>query len=290
MKSIRYFLEYLALKIYSLICAVLPLEKASNMGARLGWFIGKRLDHTKFMKQRIEKHLGITDGSAIAQGSWENVGRIISEYPHLKDLTANHVRIENKEIIDDLIAKNTPLFFISGHIGNWEVMPPTLLHYFDIKLNSLYREPNNKMVAGLLEKMRSQKDMLRGIPKSRGGAKDLVVYMRKKDYIGFLFDQKYNEGDPIPFLGELAKSYTPIIPLCQKFGYTLVPGSVRRENKTNFVLTIEKPISLFDTDNNPRDKVEVFQDMHKILERWIKERPEEWLWQHRRWGKDKNKA
>jgi KDO2-lipid IV(A) lauroyltransferase len=44
-----------------------------------------------------------------------------------------------------------------------------------------------------------------------------------------------------------------------------------------------------DAENQPRPAEDVIAEAHALLESWIKERPEQWLWQHRRWGNSAQK-
>ncbi len=289
MKKIRYLLEFLLLRLYVLICQILGPKAASDMGGWLGRTIGPLLAKSKEVDSRIHKHLDVSPEEAknITKAMWENMGRLMSEYPHLKFLAENNVTIHNSELVKNLHKQGTPIMFLSGHIGNWEIYPPALAHHLGIHFNGLYRTPNNPMVADLLRDMRSIKGAHKTIPKSKKGAKQLIQHMKKKEHIGFLFDQKYNEGKPVPFLGQNAMSYTAIIPLSQRYNYTVIPSQVKRLDKYNFEITFHEPIALFDADGKARDEIDVFLDMNAQLEAWIKEAPAQWLWLHRRWGKQK---
>lgn len=289
MKKIRYLLEFLLLRLYVLICQILGPKAASNMGGWLGRTIGPLMAKSKKVEARVHKHLNLPPEEAkkVTKAMWENMGRLMSEYPHLKFLAENNVTMRNGELVKNLHKQGTPIMFLSGHIGNWEIYPPALAHHLGVHFNGLYRTPNNPMVANLLKKMRSIKGAHNIIPKSKKGAKQLIQHMKNKDHIGFLFDQKYNEGQPVPFLGQDAMSYTAIIPLSQRYNYTIVPSQVKRVNKHNFEITFHDPIALFDKDGKARDEIDVFLDMNAHLESWIKEAPAQWLWLHRRWGKQK---
>ena len=289
MKKIRYLLEFLLLRLYVFICQILGPKAASNMGGWIGRTIGPLLAKSKEVEARIHKHLSVSPEEAkkVTKSMWENMGRLMSEYPHLKSLAENNVTIHNGELVKNLHKQGIPIMFLSGHIGNWEISPPALAHHLGVHFNGLYRTPNNPMVAELLKKMRSIKGAHNIIPKSKKGAKELIKHMKKKEHIGFLFDQKYNEGQPVPFLGQDAMSYTAIIPLSQRYNYTIIPSQVKRVDKYNFEITFHEPIALFDADGKARDEIDVFLDMNAQLEAWIKEAPAQWLWLHRRWGKQK---
>lgn len=286
MKNIRYLFEYVFLKLFALLCSALPARTASNLGGWIGKAIGPIIGDSKGAKARIAACIDAIDTKQTYKNSWENLGRNLGEYPHLEEIARSHVIFEDEQHLQDILNMGKPLFFVSAHISNWELLPVFLYTSTGIRGNSLYREPNNPYVAKLLEKIRSLGGILNGVPKSKSGAKELISLMKEKEHIGFLFDQKFNEGDPIPFFGKEAMSYTSFIPLCQKYDYLIVPARVKRLANYQFSITLETPVETKDKTGKNREKEDVFLELNALLENWIKETPGAWLWQHKRWGKE----
>jgi KDO2-lipid IV(A) lauroyltransferase len=257
------------------------------MGGVIGRFIGSKLGKSRAVVKRIESHLVGANGEEVMLGTWDNLGRVLSEYPHLRSIAKHNVHIENPKLIRKIFDQGKPIMFIGGHCANWEAQTMLMYAHYGIGINALYRPPNNPYVDKALRAMRKIDIHTDTIPKSATGAKDLIKAMKEKKSIGFLFDQKFNGGEAIPLLGEEAMSYTSIIPFTQKYDYVLFPFHIKRDSKdpTKFIFRAEYPIDLFNQKGEARSSLAVFTDMHELLEKWIKETPAEWLWLHDRWGK-----
>ena len=59
---------------------------------------------------------------------------------------------------------------------------------------------------------------------------------------------------------------------------------VERLNLLNFKLTIEDEIKLPKSIKNDNAVYKLTELISKRTEQWIIEKPEQWLWAHRRWG------
>ena len=116
-----------AVAMYALFRA-LPLQAASALGGFLARSIGPRLA----INRRALKHLnralpGTSDDDArrILRGMWDNLGRVVAEYPHLGkfQVYAEGGLIETRGI-EHFRAASAPgkrAIFFSGHFGNWEI-------------------------------------------------------------------------------------------------------------------------------------------------------------------------
>ncbi|MFP4098143.1 MAG: lysophospholipid acyltransferase family protein [Alphaproteobacteria bacterium] len=288
MKKIRYICETLALHLLFFIFKSMPMRIASNTGGTIGRFIGPKLGANKKVRRHILKALNTNPQQAdrIAQGMWENLGRVIAEYPHLEEISKNHTTFENEERLLSLIGKNEPqaAIFIGGHFANWEVCSAALLTQHNRKTDITYRAPNNPWVAKLLDKSRTLNHRLDSFPKSAESGRKIMQALKNKHTLGILIDQKYNEGIEIPFFERPAMTNPVAVQLAQRYRCPLVPLRIIRENNScTFRIIIEPPLETIDENDNPRPVAHVLQDAHKLLESWITEKPEQWLWLHRRW-------
>ncbi len=98
-----------------------------------------------------------------------------------------------------------------------------------------------------------------------------------------LIDQKMNDGIPIPFFGHDAMTAPAVAQLALKFRCPVLPTRAERLGGARFRLTVLQPIKLPDTGNREADIRTLMTQINNMLESWIIERPEQWLWLHRRW-------
>lgn len=282
MKNIRYFLEAILLSIFLLISKMLPVTWASNIGGFIGRTLGPRLATSRKALVNIKASLpNISDNEAqkIMTGMWDNLGRVMMEYAHLPHIGRDRTEIIGKDILEKY--NNKPAIFFSGHLSNWEVCPPAVFLQIGFIINPIYRAPNNPFSDAMLNYARTMGGKLKTIPKSKTGTRHIVKTLQRNEGVGMLVDQKYNEGIPSNFFGRPAMTSPIFAQLAQRFDCPLIPLRIERLKGPNFRVTIFDPLDIKDKS------VEVLIDKsHALLEGWIKERPEQWLWLHRRWDSD----
>ncbi len=279
LKKIRYFIEAVLLSILLLFSKVLPALWASNIGAWLGRNIGRNLAASRKARANIKLAFPDkkdTDIEVILIGMWENLGRVMMEYPHIKTIAKHHTTIVGIEDFKKL--KDKSPIFVSAHIGNWEICPPAFLIQTGIKVNPVYRAPNNPYVDTILNNIRKTDGALSPIPKSRSGTRNMVKTLKSGEGIGILIDQKFNEGEKLNFFGHPAMTSTHFVTLAQKFDAPIIPLRIERLKGIDFKITVTDPITTTNKSSN-----EIASATHDILEKWITQRPEQWLWLHRRW-------
>ena len=69
----------------------------------------------------------------------------------------------------------------------------------------------------------------------------------------------------------------------------LLPVRCERLGGTKFRISFYPPLEIIKTGNRDEDVLSLTREINRTLESWIRERPEQWLWIHRRWP-DKTKS
>lgn len=279
---IRYRIEYGLLKAYLGLLGVLSPEGASALSGAIFGTIGPLMGISKIGRRNIAlalPHLTRSEVNTVMRGMWVHFGRVIGEYPHLEEIVKTRTLFRNPEKFSGLHGK--AVIFVSGHVGNWEVLPPAILFGQNIAMHSAYRAPNNPLVDTLLVRLRGFGGALRSFGKTRSGLGEIYRALQNNEAVGMLIDQKMNTGISVPFFNRPAMTSTAFVELARKTGCPLVPGRSIRVKGCQFEIDMCDPIPVGD-----RPTEDVVRDMHDILEGWIREYPEQWLWIHKRWKKD----
>ena len=279
MKECRYWVEHILLMLFHGLCRLMPWTMASRVFGSFAAFIGPKMAMNRKAVRHIRAALQCNEetATAIAKSHWNNLGRVMAEFPHLRSIAEKSVRFKGKEYLEAMRDDNQPGILFGAHLGNWEVLPHALLHHVGLAMHPVYRAPNNPMVDKRLHRYRSPDGKLVPYSKSRQGMVGMVKALKQGEHLGMLIDQKYNEGIVAPFFGMNANTGTAFIELAQKYKCPLVPlRCVREEN--GFLVEALPPIQ-----TEGRLVNDVLAEAHGILEGWITDHPDQWLWIHRRW-------
>ena len=192
---------------------------------------------------------------------------------------------ENVELVEELAHKNKGVFFMLGHLGNWEWIADIGKRYTDtsIKEYNVYRQ----------QKSPSADQAMLALRLKRGGGgciekKQLLrqlVAMRHADHpitIGLISDQKPSPRNAhvwTTFLNQETAFLDGGEVLARKFGYAVtyvhVESPKRGYYRARFEVITDNPAA-----TNP---TEITLAYARLLEQNILQSPELWLWTHNRW-------
>ena len=285
-RRIGYFAQAVVLAAFLGLCRILPVDWASALGGFLGRAIGPHMAQSRKAARNLSRALpdnSPEQNQHIILGMWDNLGRVIAEYPHLPRICARleggRVEIEGLEIIRALNTDGKPGILFGAHRANWEVQP-FIARHTGLELGLIYRAPNNEWVDGLLRRLRDTPLLFR---KGQEGAKALFSLLRRGGHAAMLVDQKMNDGIPIPFFGREAMTAPAIAQFAVRLGAVLVPVRTERLKGARFRITVSPPLELPAPGDRAADELAIMVRINAIIEDWVRERPEQWLWLHRRW-------
>lgn len=275
-------LAWLAFRFFGL----LPLDLASALGGWLGRTIGYRLPVTRRARRNLARaypEKSEAERESIIRRMWDNLGRTAAEFPHIGSLSVGagaRIAFEGVEHIEAAQARGRGLLFFAAHIGNWEVFGPAALSR-NISLNLVYRAPNNRRLDWLFTGRGNLGAEM--IPKGSQGARRALQLLQQGKAIGLLIDQKMNDGIPVPFFGRDAMTAPAIAQFALKFGTPVLPAHTVRLKGAHFRLVIEPPLTLPETSDRHEAIRILMTEVNRIVEGWVRENPEQWLWLHKRW-------
>ncbi len=287
MKRLRHVFEALGFAAAMAALRLLSVDAASNLGGFLGRSIGPRLPVSARARRNLRLAFpdkGAAEIERIVRGMWDNLGRVAAEYPHLARITSvesGRVAWVDMAPVRALRDAKTAGILASAHLANWEIMPVTAAQN-GIDMTIVVREPNNPLVRPLIDRLRGVAGGGR-TPKGASGAKKAFEVLRSDRVLGLLFDQKMNDGIPVPFFGIEAMTATAPAQLALRFGCPLVPVRIERTGAGRFRVTSHAPLDSPGTGNRQEDAARLTVELNRILEGWIRDKPEDWLWLHRRW-------
>jgi len=266
---------------------LLPLDWASTIGGALARAIGPRLGISKRARLNLSRALPELSKAEVAHiiaGMWDNLGRVAAEYPHLRKIRVfnpgGRVETHGFEHIDRAVAAGRRMIIFSGHIANWEIGMLAAVQY-GISVAQIYRAANNSLVDRMITRFRGAGGEL--IPKGTVAARRAIAVLRRGAHLTMLADQKMNDGIPVPFFGRTAMTSSALAALALRFDCDILPARVERLGGARFRLTVFPPLPLPRSGDHHADVAALMAQVNQILEGWIRDRPGEWFWLHRRW-------
>ncbi len=172
------------------------------------------------------------------------------------------------------------MIVFSGHIANWEIGSLAGVQY-GISVAQIYRAANNPLVDRLIAKLRGDREEF--IPKGAVAARRAILALNRGVHLGLLADQKMNDGIPVPFFGRPAMTSSALAFLALRFDCDVFPLRVERLAGARFRVTVSPPLPLPRSGDRQADAAALMTAVNATLEAWIRDRPELWLWVHRRW-------
>jgi Kdo2-lipid IVA lauroyltransferase/acyltransferase len=242
-----------------------------------------RLAFPEKSDDEIEKILG---------GVWDNLGRIAIEFAHLDDFCVDGFGPQKPDVITfaqdshdryvHVMGSGKPTLVFAAHLANWEV-PAVGTAALGVRTAALFRRPNIDAVADVIVKLRTP---LIGQLVSTGldAPVRLARLLESGVHVGMLADQHYTRGVDVTFFGRPCKANPLIAMLARQTGAPIYGTRVvRLPDGNSFWGELSEEVQPVRDAEGRVDIQGTMQAVTAVIEGWVREHPEQWLWLHRRW-------
>jgi KDO2-lipid IV(A) lauroyltransferase len=268
--------------------------KTANLFGRIAGLIGpltreQRIGRANLTAAFPEK--SPEEIESILAGVWDNLGRLGAEFAHLDHVWEHdpahpeNSRIEIEPRTHELFAQlrldGKPALIFASHLGNWELPAvAAVAHGLDAAI--LFRRPNSASANRIIEELRAVK-MGTLIPAGRDAPLRLADALQKGQHVAILADQYFTNGVEVTFFGRKTKANPTLARLlrqieCPIHGVRIIrlPGHRFRAELSEEVKPVRDAAGQIDIQGT-------MQAVTSVIEGWIREYPDQWLWLHRRW-------
>ncbi len=120
---------------------------------------------------------------------------------------------------------------------------------------------------------------------SRGrDTREIIRSLREGYFLGTLIDQDTKvKGEFVDFFGKPAHTATAPAYLALRYKIPIIPVFTFRDGDDMHHVCIGNPIAIEETGDNKRDVAALTARCSRVIEDFIREHPEQWVWFHRRW-------
>lgn len=227
----------------------------------------------------------------ILRGCWDNLGRMGAEFAHLDRLwsydreqpTRGRIDLAQPDIerFHKLLDDGKPALIFAAHLANWE-LPAICAATYNLDSAVLYRRPNISRIDRWLTETRTA-HMGELISTDLDAPMKIADALQRGAHVGMLVDQYYSRGVPVAFFGRQTLANPLLARLAQHFDCPIHGTRIIRLENHRFRAELTDEIKPARDANGKIDIAGTMQIITSVVEQWIRQCPEQWLWMHRRW-------
>ncbi len=229
------------------------------------------------------------DIEAILRGVWDNLGRVAAEIAHLDHIcSGDRYKRTYIDYTPDNIARflhvkddGKPAVVFAAHLANWE-LPAVIAASDGLDAAVLYRRPNLGAIADAVITLRKG-FMGEMVASSLGAPVTLARALEQGRHAAMLVDQHYTRGVDVTFFGRTCKVNPLIAMLAREVECPIYGTRVIRLPGNRFRAEISEEVKPVRDAQGRIDVRGTMQAITDVVETWVREHPEQWLWVHRRW-------
>lgn len=253
---------------------------------------------SKFNKEHIhiaQVNLDLVYGDTMPQEQKEKI--IYSSYKSLlfnmyefienqsisKEKLLAKASIENEQVILDALKNNRKIIFVTAHYGGWELAIP----YVALKYGTLAvvnRKMDNPLINDMYVKARDRNNII--MLEKKVAAKGMLKAFKQGQFVAVAIDQHMKNGVEIEFFGKKVMATDATARLALKFDAVIIPLFAQCNDLRDYTIKVHDALDATKIEFKTDDPIkELTQMQADVIEKQIKERPEFWFWQHKRWKK-----
>jgi KDO2-lipid IV(A) lauroyltransferase len=259
---------------------------------RLGRALGRLalrfgLFKSKVAEENIRRCLRGRDAAArrrILERNFEHYGQLFFEYLHFFSPLPGHYRrymaansvVEGRENWEKANARGKGVLFAACHLGCWEMLAAGgAMSGIPLTVVTTVLKP--PWLDAIITERRLRTEVRAA---THPGAMPAVLRaLRRGESVAFMNDQYAPPpmGEPVYFFGIAVDTLAAVGPLAARTGAAVVPAYTYRDEEGRSHVVIEPEMT-------PEELAQgaATQAISAKIEWWIRRRPEQWLWVHRR--------
>lgn len=288
MKRMRHWVEYLALRALIALIDALPDRVAEGIGATLGrlgyWPFRIRRAVAEDNVRRAFPEWGEAKVQEVVRASYEHLGRelvVILRMPtKSKQQIIAMTNCDGLPEADAAFREGRGMVVVAGHFGNWEI-GAAMMAARGYPLDAIVNRQTNPLFDAYI--VRTREELGVHIIARERARYEALRSLQSGRAVAFASDQNAGRsGLFVPFFGRLAATHRGAARMAYRAGVPMWLALPFRQPDGTYLLRLrEVPFSR----EGEEDDV-VYRGMaafSAMLEAGIRERPEQYLWQHRRW-------
>jgi KDO2-lipid IV(A) lauroyltransferase len=289
--ALRNHVEFTAFKIARGLTGLLSPSGLAKVGDVIGNFYaslgGRRRQIIDFNLRLAFPEQSADQRRALARAVTRHFARSALDAFRLRRLQPDEllasVEIVGWDNVERAMAKDRGVFFLTAHIGSWEVAALVTGLKVEAGLSVVNRPLDNPLLEVELDRLRK----LYGnhVFGKHNIVREVLAQLKKRGGVGILIDQRVREdkGVEVPFFGHPAWTPGILARMTRKTGAPVVPTFALRDAPGRYILRYDELVIVDDLNETELEDVPLTTRYMAILEEAIRANPDQWLWYHDRW-------
>lgn len=292
MTNKRENLQYAAIGMALKGLSVVPQGVRTRFAGPVGrlWY-GLDRYHRRIAEDNMQRaYGGDMSAGAVARmvrANFVQTVRLALEIPSLLRLDRKnvdrYVTFSGVRHLKRAMARGQGILFLTGHLGNWEMMSLSVPLKFGLRINVLARPLDFRPLDRVLTEIRNRTG--NRVVDKEDSAKEVQQRLNANQAVGILLDQNasFYEGVYVPFFNRLACTNRGLAVFALRYRADVIPVFNIRQPDGRYRVIFEAPLNIIRTGNVRRDIVENTEIFNQAIEKFVRKAPEQWFWVHRRW-------
>jgi len=282
--------EYMAYKVLVLLLSWAPEGMALRLGEGMGWVAGvvfrvrwaTVMDHLRMAFPEKDERWR----RRLARASFRHLGRESVATFRLgrmdRDAVKDRVDLVNFDELRRAWEEGNGVVVVSGHFGNWEIGGASMA-VFGLPVDVVAQRQRNPLFDAEITANRNRLGMT--VIERREAPRKVLRSLRSGRVVGFVADQNIRRGGVfVDFFGRPASTARGTALLALRAGSPVILGMARRTEgrPQRYRITFER-VRFTPSGDLDADVVRLTEAHTRHLEEKVREAPEQYFWQHRRW-------
>ena len=282
-------MEYLGYRALALAVRVLPLRLLQGAGALAGRALfALRGKHVRWALANLRlafPEAREAERRRICAASYAAFGRNAIDFARAEGWSPDQVRervvFDGMEHIERGLARGKGVFFVSAHMGNFELAIRAFATKGDPVL-VIGRPMRNPLLYDRLERSRTRDGQVQLIDRKRA-AMPMLRAIKRNHVVAVLMDQyvRRSQGVFVPLFGLRCSTSPVVASLALRTGAAVVCATISRDGPDHHRVRFS-PIEMPEVKEGESEAEALTAACNRAIEERIRADPDQWMWGHRR--------
>jgi KDO2-lipid IV(A) lauroyltransferase len=287
------YLVYLAVRLLICLARMMPVREVLALAGPLAWLAYlMNVRHRLVAKENIRHafpEYSEVEVDALVRRCYRHFVEVMIEVALLSGVirrgnVGDHFGYPDeasRERFEGAIFSGRPCIFLTGHLGNWEVMGYSM-GLMGIHAHIVARRLDNPFLDVFIRDLRCMTGQQ--IIDKDGAYPHMRRALKAGERVAIVGDQDAGEkGLFVDFLGRPASTFKPTAHLSLTHNVPIVVVATVRVGPMRFVMRVADVIEPREYRGRPDAVLEVTRRYSAALEALVRQTPEQYFWLHRRW-------